>query len=109
VFIYDTSQLQSIIEQSTIGELSTFAHIAAGIVGISTLAAGMFIMVGLFTRPASYVQIGVVAAALVFLTLTNIHRSVLEVMSTFVVLLLLVFYAVKGSGSISFDKEMAGA
>ncbi len=100
VFIYETSL------RSSISELSMFGHITAAFVGIVTLSAGMFIIVGLLTRLSASIQIGAVAVALIFMSATGIERSTLAVVSTIVVVTLLVFFAIKGSAAISFDKEL---
>lgn len=105
-FIQDTSQLETIMERSGVGGLSDLASVTAAVVGIVTLLSGIFISVGLFTTPVAFTQIVIIGAGLIFLSVTNTDRNVLDVISTFIVLLLLVFYGIKGSGRISFDEAL---
>jgi len=48
----------------------------------------------------------IAGAGLIFLSVSNIDRSPIDVVSSFVVLVLLVFYAIRGGGRISFDEEL---
>jgi putative oxidoreductase len=105
-FIQDVSQLQTTLERSGADQLSTLAGVTAAVIGIVTLVSGIFISVGLFTRAAAFVQITIVGAALIFLSVTNIDRSIIDVVSSFVILILLVLYGIVGSGSISFDENV---
>jgi putative oxidoreductase len=106
VFIQDVSQLQTTLERSGADRLSTLAGVTAAVIGIVTLVSGIFISVGLFTRAAAFVQITIIGAALIFMSVTNIDRSIIDVVSSFIILILLVFYGIVGSGKISFDENL---
>lgn len=105
-FIQDTSQLQTIMERSGAGELSGLASVTAAVVGIVTLLSGIFISVGFFTTPVAFIQIVIIGAGIIFLSVTNTDRNTIDVISTSIVLVLLVFYGIKGSGPISFDEAL---
>jgi putative oxidoreductase len=107
LFTQDTSELQVVIQQTGIGAYSEFLHLIAAIVSILTLVSGIFIIVGLFTRIASYIQIVLIVLGIAFIYSTGIDRSNFETISTIVILSLLTFLAKNGSGSISFDNAIA--
>ena len=86
-----------------VGEYAAFLNIIAATVSILTFVSGMFIMVGFFTKIAAYIQITIILLGIAFILSTGIERNSFEMISTVIILLLLVFVANKGSGSISFD------
>ncbi|RYE52729.1 MAG: DoxX family protein, partial [Sphingobacteriales bacterium] len=108
LFTQDASVLEAAIQQTGIGEHDGFLHVVAAMVSILTLVSGIFIMVGLFTRLLSYIQIVVISLGLAFIYTTGIHRNNFEVISTIIIVSLLVFIANKGSGPISFDRAIEG-
>ena len=105
-FIHDTSQLQTMMERAGVDNFSGLANTTAAIVGIVTLLSGIFMSVGLFTRTIAFFQVFVVGIALVFLSVTNIERNIVDVASTFIVISLLLFYGLHGGGSLSFDRGL---
>ena len=105
-FTHDTSQLQVALQRSQEAGLSVFASVTAAIVSIGTLMSGIFLMVGFFTKTISITQLGFIAAALAFIYFTNIERTALDNISTLVIVPLVVLFAIKGSGRISFDEPL---
>jgi len=103
-FIRDMSTLESLIKQTGIGIFTQNEAALAVIVTILTLLCGLFIMVGLFTRISSVVQIPIVAVAILFVNMKSIDRNAFELFLTIVVLLLLILFAIKGSGTLSADE-----
>ncbi|MBD0350625.1 MAG: DoxX family protein [Flavisolibacter sp.] len=103
-FIRDTSALKALIEQTGVGLFTQNAGALALVVTILTLLCGFFITAGLFTRIASVVQIPIILVAIVFVIMKNIERNGFELVLTVVVLLLLVLFALKGSGALSADE-----
>jgi uncharacterized membrane protein YphA (DoxX/SURF4 family) len=102
-FIQDTSELQLAIQRTGTGEYAGSLDVVAAVVSILTLVSGIFVMVGFFTKITSYVQIAIIFLGMVFIYSTGIARNGFEMISTFIILSLLVFFANKGSGLISFD------
>jgi uncharacterized membrane protein YphA (DoxX/SURF4 family) len=96
--------LRSLTEQTGVDIFSQNAGAIALVVTILTLLCGFFIFVGLFTRLSSIVQIPIVLVAILFVNVKHIERSGLELILAIVVLLLLIIFALKGSGSISADE-----
>ncbi len=103
-FVRDTAALKSSIEQTGIGIFSQNAEAFVLVVTILTLLCGFFITVGLFTRLSSVVQIPIVLVAIVFVNVKNIDRNAFELILTVIVLILLILFALKGSGMLSADE-----
>jgi putative oxidoreductase len=104
VFIQDTAQLKSMIEQTGIGVFSQSSGAIATVVSILSLLCGFFITVGLLTRISSIVQMPIVIVAIIFVNIKNIERNGFELILTVIVLLLLILFAIKGSGTLSADE-----
>ena len=103
-FVRDATQLASLIKQTGVGIFTQNENILALMVTILTLLCGLFITIGLFTRLSSIVQIPVVLIALLFVNIKNIERNGFELVLSVVVLILLILFAVKGSGVFSADE-----
>jgi putative oxidoreductase len=103
-FIRDTAQLKSMIEQTGIGFFSKSSSTLSSIVSILTLLCGFFITVGLFTRISSIVQLPIVIVAIIFVNSKNIEGNSFELILTIIVFILLVLFAIKGSGPLSADE-----
>jgi len=103
-FIRDISVLTSMIEQTGIGIFSRSSKIIASVVSILSLLCGVFITVGLFTRISSVVMIPIIFVAVVFVNMKNIERNTFELILTIIVLVLLILFAIKGSGPLSADE-----
>lgn len=104
VFIRDTTILQSMIQQTGIGFFSNNAEMLAFIIAYLTLLCGLFILSGLFTRTSSIVQIPILIVAVFFVNSKSIDQSASELVLSVVVLILLIVFAIKGSGTISADE-----
>jgi uncharacterized membrane protein YphA (DoxX/SURF4 family) len=65
---------------------------------------GLFIAVGLFTRTSSIVQIPILLIAAFFVNMKTTEKSSFELILSIIVLLLLILFAIKGSGSLSADE-----
>jgi putative oxidoreductase len=103
-FIRDISVLKSMIEQTGVGVFSRSSGAIAAVVGILSLLCGFFITVGLFTRISSIVMVPIIFVAIVFVNMKNIERNAFELILTIIVLVLLVLFAIKGSGPLSADE-----
>ena len=103
-FIRDTAELKTMIEQTNIGVFSQSSEALASVVSYLSLLCGFFITVGLFTRIASIIQIPILIVALVFINSRNIEDNTSGLVLTIIVLVLLVLFAVKGSGTLSADE-----
>jgi uncharacterized membrane protein YphA (DoxX/SURF4 family) len=104
VFIRDTELLKSLIENTGIGAFSANAETLTFIIAYLTLLCGLFILTGLFTRTSSIVQIPILFIAVVFVNSKNIEQSTSELILSIVVFLLLILFAIKGSGTLSADE-----
>lgn len=104
VFIRDTTLLQTMIQNTGIGLFSKNAETLSFIVSYLTLLCGLFILTGLFTRTSSIVQIPILIVAIFFVNSKDISQSSFELIVSVVVLILLIVFAAKGSGTLSADE-----
>ncbi len=104
VFIRNITELESLINQTGIGVFTSRDSMFALVVTFLTLLCGFFITVGLFTRFASVIQIPIMFVAILFVNIKNIDRDVFQLILSLVVLLLLILFAIKGSGTLSADE-----
>ncbi len=99
-FIFDMTHLQELISGSRFG---FNPELLAYIVSITHLFGGSLIVVGLVTRFAIILQIPILIAAVLFNYESNVFGTTSELMLSIGVLLLLLFYLLKGPGLISMD------
>lgn len=104
VFIRDTTLLEVLIGRTGIGVFSRNTNILSFIVSYLSLLCGLFIGSGLWTRAFSIVQIPVLIIAVFFVNLNNVDTSQFELILSIITLILLVLFAIKGSGTISADE-----
>jgi len=104
VFIRDTEYLKQLIGRTGIGGLAPYSEFLTFIVAYLSLLCGLFIACGLFTRTSSIVQIPILIIAVFFVNTRNYGSSTFEWILSIITLILLVFFAIKGSGAISADE-----
>ena len=104
VFIRDTELLKLLIDRTGIGVFSKNSEALAFIVSYLSLLSGLFIASGLFTKASSIVQIPIVFIAIFFINIKNIGETGFELVLSIITLLLLIFFAFKGSGTLSADE-----
>jgi uncharacterized membrane protein YphA (DoxX/SURF4 family) len=92
------------IERTGIGFFSNNAEALAFIVAYLTLLCGLFILTGLFTRTSSIVQIPILIVAIFFVNAKSMGQSGFELALAVIVLVLLIVFAIKGSGTLSADE-----
>ena len=103
-FIRIQGRAQMLVEQTGIGIFSRNSETFALIVTILSLVCGFFLTVGLFTRLSSIVQIPVLIVAVLFVNFKNMDTNLFELILSIVALLLLILFAIKGSGFLSADE-----
>jgi len=103
-FIRDTAVLTSMIEQTGVGVFSRSSGVLTTIVSILSLLCGFFITVGLFTRISTIVMIPIIVVAVIFVNMKDIERNSFELLLSIIVLVLLILFAIKGSGQLSADE-----
>jgi uncharacterized membrane protein YphA (DoxX/SURF4 family) len=105
VFIQNIDVLKAVIIQSPV--ITVLSFWLAHYIVFAHLAGGVLITFGLLTRVAIIAQIPILIGALIFVHtptgLFNVHG---EAGLSILVLLLLVFFLVEGSGPISYDGYM---
>jgi uncharacterized membrane protein YphA (DoxX/SURF4 family) len=104
MFIRDTAILKSMIQQTGVEVFSQNSSILVFLATFFNLLGGLFIAVGLFTRTSSIVQIPILLIAAFFVNMKTTEKSSFELILSIIVLLLLILFAIKGSGSLSADE-----
>lgn len=103
-FLFNTATLASLTEQTGIDVFSQNAKVLSFIVAYFGLLCGIFITLGLLTRLASIIQIPVLIVAVFFVNIKNVNSNTFEFILSLIALILLIIFAVKGSGGLSLDK-----
>ena len=103
VFIRDTEVLKSLIDRSGVGFFSQYDEALSFIVAYLSLLCGLFIACGLFTRTSCIVQIPILFIAVFFINTRRLENT-FELVLSVITLLLLIFFAIKGSGTLSADE-----
>ncbi len=103
-FIRDTELLKLLIQRTGIGVVSQNSDVLSFLISYLSLLCGLFILTGLFTRTSSIVQIPILFIAVFFVNMKNIGQSNFELVLSIIVLLLLILFAIKGSGTLSADE-----
>ena len=110
VFIQNIDVLKSVIDQSPF--LTVMSFWLAHYIVFAHLLGGLLIVFGLLTRVAILAQIPILLGAILFVhtsmavNATGIFNVHAETGLSILVLLLLVFFLVEGSGPMSFDDYM---
>ena len=102
-FIRDTAGAKMLIERTGIKLFSQNSDVLSFVISYLGLLCGLFIAVGLLTRIAAIIQIPVLIVAVFFVNLKTIGDSTFEFILSIITLLLLLFFSIKGSGSMSLD------
>jgi len=103
-FIMDRDSVASLIEQTHF-QLSIWS--AVHYVVFAHIAGGIFIILGLRTRLAVALQIPILIGAVFFVNITKGFSFLnSEFWLSLVVLMLLIYFFIVGSGPMSLDKEM---
>ena len=104
-FIRDSSDLQLMLQRMQIGVVDKNTGWIAFLITYINLLGGLFITVGLFTKTSCIVQIPILFGAVFFVnTKHGLNQSTSELILSAVVLLLLILFAIKGSGVLSADE-----
>jgi len=103
-FIRDTALLKNMIQQTGVEAFSSNSDRLSLLVAVINMLGGLFIACGLFTKTSSIVQIPILFIAVFFINIRNFENSTFEWILSIVTLILLIFFAIKGSGALSADE-----
>ena len=103
-FIRNTEVLKSLIKETGIGVFSQNSEALAFVIAYLSLLCGLFITVGLFTRASSIIQIPILIVAVFFVNFKNMNYNAFEFILSLIALILLILFAIKGSGMLSADE-----
>ncbi len=103
-FIKNSTILQTIFATSSIPKSLSWL---AFFIPWAHLFRGFLIVIGLFTRIAVILQIPILIGAIIFVnTKSGVYSGESDLLFSIIVLVLLLFFLVKGSGSYSIDKQI---
>ena len=105
-FIYDNALAVEGITKTGIGIFTKNSEILAFVVAYLGLLCGLFITIGMFTRIAAIIQIPVLILAVFFVNIHSIGENLAEFLLSMVTLVLLIYFARKGSGPLSADEYL---
>ena len=103
-FIRDSSILQAMISQTGVGMVDNNSSVFAFIITYVNLLGGLFISVGLFTKTSAIIQIPILIGAIIFVNMRQSSGNTFELILSIIVLILLLVFAFKGSGTLSADE-----
>jgi uncharacterized membrane protein YphA (DoxX/SURF4 family) len=104
-FMHDSSALESMVQKTGINMFGANAQTISFIVTYANLLGGFLVIVGLFTKWACIVQIPILLGAIILVNVkAGMSASNSELLLSIVVFILLVVFAIKGSGVISADE-----
>ena len=107
-FLTTIEPLYHLIRGSKLSELNMNMPLALFICWAHTLG-GTFIILGLLTRIAVWVQIPIILGAIIFINLNqNLPATFPALLLSIFVLILLILFAVAGGGKISMDNYAKG-
>ncbi len=104
VFIRDTSLLEELIQRTRVGVFSQNSSNLSFLVAYLSLLCGLFIASGLWTKLSSLIQIPILIVAIFFVNVHRIDNGPFELVMSIITLILLIFFAIKGSGPLSADE-----
>lgn len=99
-FVSHSHQLEAIIVESN---AATAVNFMVGYISFAHLFGGVFIMLGLLTRIAVILQIPILIGALYYNLTPSAFGTGAELLLSIIVLVLLIYVLLYGSGSISMD------
>lgn len=104
VFIRDSTMLEQLIGRTGLGVFSENSVILSFVISYLSLLCGLFIACGLWTKISSLIQIPILIVAVFFVNVHRIDNGAFELVMSIITLLLLIFFAIKGSGTLSADE-----
>lgn len=104
LFISNTILLETLIEKTGVGIFTKNTEVFSFIVAYLSLLCGLFIATGLWTKISSIVQIPILIIAVFWINMKGIYENGFELVLSIITLILLIFFAIKGSGAHSADE-----
>ena len=104
-FIHDSSTLEAMVQKTGINMFGANAQTISFIITYVNLLGGFLVIVGLFTKWACILQIPILLGAIILVNIkAGMSASNSELLLSIIVFILLVVFAIKGSGVISADE-----
>jgi len=102
-FLNNVQALQKVIEGSLLNKLN-ISILLTIIITWAHLFGGTFIILGLITRIAVWVQVPITLGAIIFINKNDIFTAHFDLLLSAFILLSLIFFAFEGAGPISMDE-----
>ncbi len=107
-FLQNTEYLEQLSTTKSLSFIESYRPSALLFIIYFSLLGGLFITVGLFTRWVSLMQIPILLSAILFVNINSGNGVFsMELLLSVFVFILLILFAVKGSGIISADEYFA--
>lgn len=104
-FFKDSVTVETMLKSGSLEMLGNNSQVIAFIITYINLLGGFFILVGLFTRWMCLIQIPIIIGAIFFVnSKAGMSLSNTELVLAVIVLILLIVFAIKGSGVLSADE-----
>jgi putative oxidoreductase len=101
-FLNNAQTLEQAIESSSLHTLDLSAGLAM-LITWAHILGGTLIVIGLFTRVAVWVQLPIIAGAIIFINKHAMALTHSDLLFTLFILILLILFAVDGGGQTSMD------
>ena len=105
-FVFTNQPLENMMERSI--DLPFFEFLSIHFIGLAHIFGGLMLAAGLLTRVAAFIQVPILLGAVLFVAWPQGVFSMTETLEfTVLVLFLLIFFTIYGSGRISVDTVLA--
>ena len=105
-FILDTKTIESLVKQNYTGLFTKNEATVVIAAIVITILCGLLIMIGLFTRIASFVQLPIYCIKILFIHGDYIQRNGIELILTILIPFFLLLLIAKGAGELSADEHL---
>jgi putative oxidoreductase len=105
-FILDTKTIESLVKQNHTGLFTKNEATVVIAAVVITILCSLLIMIGLFTRIASFVQLPIYCIKILFIHGDYIQRNGIELILTILIPFFLLLLFAKGAGELSVDEHL---
>ena len=105
IFFKNSVLVESLLKNNSFQMIDKNSETIAFIITYINLLGGFFILIGLFTRWMCIIQIPILLGAIFFVQdMASVSFTNTELLLSIAVLVLLILFAIKGSGALSADE-----
>ena len=104
-FLHNSSDLQLMLQRMPNSVINKNTEWIAFLISYINLLGGLLIVVGLFTKTSSIIQIPILIGAVFFVNTSHgLNLTTFELVLSAIILILLILFSIKGSGYLSADE-----